>query len=193
MKDSRNRTAQKREYHRRPEVKKKRLQYQSLYRTRPEVKERKNARRRERRITDPQFAVLERCRNRIAIALRNKSKKAFLTEELLGAPVAEVVVWLQNQFTDGMTWELLETGRIHIDHIIPVSLFDLTNEDAQKVAFNYKNLQPLWAEDNLIKGDHVSPEDVRRFYSLFGSAGGLLISSLEVCAYNEAKSNSRFS
>ena len=38
------------------------------------------------------------------------------------------------------------------DHVRPCSLFDLTDLEEQKKCFNFKNLQPLWAEENLSKG-----------------------------------------
>lgn len=40
----------------------------------------------------------------------------------------------------------------HIDHIKPCASFDLSKSKEQLKCFNYKNLQPLWAEDNLSKG-----------------------------------------
>ena len=43
-------------------------------------------------------------------------------------------------------------GKWHIDHIIPLCSFDLTNINEFKIAVNYMNLQPLWAIDNLKKG-----------------------------------------
>ena len=43
----------------------------------------------------------------------------------------------------------------HVDHIVPCSSFDLTSEKQQRICFNYKNLQPLWADENLRKSDRI--------------------------------------
>jgi hypothetical protein len=56
-------------------------------------------------------------------------------------------------FTEGMSWD--NYGEWHIDHILPCSSFDLADIEQQKICFNYKNLQPLWAEDNLRKGAKI--------------------------------------
>lgn len=39
----------------------------------------------------------------------------------------------------------------NIDHIRPCSSFDLTKTKEQYKCFNYTNLQPLWAKENLVK------------------------------------------
>jgi hypothetical protein len=71
----------------------------------------------------------------------------------LGCTIEEFKIYLENKFQEGMSWENYGMFGWHIDHIKPVSLFDLNNEKQLKECWNYKNLQPLWANDNLIKGN----------------------------------------
>ena len=54
-----------------------------------------------------------------------------------------------------MSWSAYLENLIHIDHIIPCSSFDLTKEEEQRKCFHYSNLQPLWARDNIIKGNKI--------------------------------------
>jgi len=54
-------------------------------------------------------------------------------------------------FLENMSWD--NYGNWHIDHIIPISSFNLENVEEQKICFNYKNTQPLWAIDNLKKSN----------------------------------------
>lgn len=50
-----------------------------------------------------------------------------------------------------MTWENYGFYTWHIDHIRPCASFDLSDPEQQKICFNYKNMQPLWAHENLSK------------------------------------------
>jgi hypothetical protein len=50
-----------------------------------------------------------------------------------------------------MNWENRGMFGWHIDHIKPVNTFDLTDEKQLKECWNYKNLRPLWAKDNLTR------------------------------------------
>lgn len=109
-------------------------------------------RRVERYHTDEQFNISIKLRRRIHMAIRNQyTEKAVGTIELLGCSFADVKKHIESKFTEGMTWEKLFTGEIHIDHIRPCASFDLTDADQQKECFHYTNLQPLWARDNLSK------------------------------------------
>ena len=57
----------------------------------------------------------------------------------------------------GMSWSNYGKGKDKwtMDHIIPVSSFDLSNPEGQKKAFNYSNLQAMWYLDNLSKGARI--------------------------------------
>ena len=54
---------------------------------------------------------------------------------------------------ENMTWD--NYGKWHIDHIVPLSYFDLLKEVQVKTACQYTNLQPLWAQENLSKGSRL--------------------------------------
>ena len=44
----------------------------------------------------------------------------------------------------------------HLDHIIPCSYFDMTNDEHLMVCFNWRNIRPLWGKDNIKRQDNVS-------------------------------------
>jgi len=106
---------------------------------------------RERRRTNPSFRILDNLRSRMLHALKGKNKSAS-TMNLLGVKNIEIV-WqrLESLFQDGMTRE--NHGVWHIDHITPCTAFDLTDPEQQEKCFHYTNLQPLWALDNIKKGN----------------------------------------
>ncbi len=56
---------------------------------------------------------------------------------------------------DTMTWDNYGLYGWHIDHIKPLASFDLTDREQFLEACHYTNLQPLWAEENLSKGNKI--------------------------------------
>lgn len=102
--------------------------------------------------TDINFKISCTYRTRIWEALKNNKKFGDL-EELLGCTIEELKIHLSKQFQSGMTLD--NYGEWHIDHIIPCSFFNQKDYTEQKICFHYSNLQPLWAKDNLSKGDRV--------------------------------------
>ena len=78
-----------------------------------------------------------------------------LTQELLGCSRDKFLQHLESQFTKGMNWENYGLKGWHVDHIIPLSSYDLTNEGEVKKACHFTNLQPLWWFDNLEKGNKI--------------------------------------
>ncbi len=92
--------------------------------------------------------------SRIRKALKaNKTIKSERTLFLLGCDLDWLKAWLEVQFQPGMSWENYGHGGWHVDHIRPCATFDLVNEIEQRRCFHWTNLQPLWAIDNLSKGD----------------------------------------
>ena len=73
----------------------------------------------------------------------------------MGLSKEEVVIYLESKFTNGMTWGKFLDGKIHIDHIKPMSSFNLHNENELKRCMHHTNLQPLWARDNIRKGNKI--------------------------------------
>lgn len=66
--------------------------------------------------------------------------------ELLGCSLKTFKRHLESQFKDGMCWD--NYGEWHIDHIKPLMNFDMSKKGQQRVAFNYKNTRPMWADEN---------------------------------------------
>lgn len=73
-------------------------------------------------------------------------------QQRLGYSISDLRLHLENQFTDGMSWEAFAAGDIHIDHIIPQRMFELSDDTQWRRCWALENLQPLWAVDNLFKG-----------------------------------------
>lgn len=115
-----------------------------------------------KRKTDPVFALVCLVRNRTFLALQKQNaSKCARTLALLGCTAAKLCDHIQSLFAPGMAWE--NRGEWHIDHIIPLSKFDLRDREQQAAAFHYTNLQPLWAEDNLRKSTKVPGQNLFGF------------------------------
>jgi hypothetical protein len=107
-----------------------------------------------RAATEVAFKLKGVLRARVRAAIANSGgQKSHKTMHLVGCTVQHMRQHLEQQFTEGMSWD--NHGDWHIDHIIPCAAFDLSDDQQQLRCFNYTNLQPLWAVDNLSKGDRI--------------------------------------
>ena len=102
--------------------------------------------------TDPKYNITKRIRGSLRNSLKEIRKNA-PTFTLLGYTPIELVKHLESQFQDGMSWDNMNEW--HIDHIRPVASFnyDSTEHPDFKKCWALNNLQPLWAADNIRKGD----------------------------------------
>lgn len=109
-----------------------------------------------RKSIDPTFKLTRQLRSRLAIAVRrqlHKGHRGASAVKDVGCSMANLIVHIEQQFQPGMSWD--NYGKWHIDHIKPLSSFDLTDEVQCGAACHFSNLQPLWAADNIRKLNHT--------------------------------------
>jgi len=82
--------------------------------------------------------------------------------------------WFQFCFYDELTTE--NYGKVwHIDHVIPVDKFDLTNDSEREICFSWYNTSPLKKEDNLRKNKKILKEQIQRHYDNLKKFGNGII------------------
>jgi hypothetical protein len=81
--------------------------------------------------------------------------KEMRTDEYLGCNIETFREHISKQFAPGMSWE--NHGKWHIDHIIPLAypgeLGGPPTMEETIARLHYTNTQPLWAGDNIAKGN----------------------------------------
>lgn len=125
-----------------------------------EHREEISERRKYRKKTDPNFKITCNLRIRLNKAINNNQKSGSAVKDL-GCSIEELRQYLEKQFYPNsetgemMSWENYGKTGWHIDHVIPLSSFNLEDKEQFLKACNYTNLQPLWAKDNLEKTDKL--------------------------------------
>lgn len=101
----------------------------------------------------------------LAMALRRRLREALLRYTPgskvgsfvgdLGCTLGEFRDYIESKFQPGMTWENRGQNGWHLDHIIPLASFNLSDRSEFVKASHFTNYQPLWAVDNYRKGDSM--------------------------------------
>jgi hypothetical protein len=141
--DSERKQAYDREYHRRTREKNRtRIRaYQRKYRS------------------DTTRHIAHNLRNRLSKFIKKRSGRSS-TESLLGCTFEEFRNYIEAQFIRGINWKNYGS-HWHLDHIIPVTAFDLGNPEHLKRCFHFSNLRPLPARENLSKGSKITDPQLR--------------------------------
>jgi hypothetical protein len=106
---------------------------------------------------DPNEKFKRYIRTRIYNCLKNHNKTKH-SIDYLGCTTLEYSNYIFNYNPNynldnyGNTW--------HIDHVIPISKFDLNNQEEQLVAFNWRNTMPLSSRENLSKNNKIIKKQV---------------------------------
>jgi hypothetical protein len=110
---------------------------------------------------DEPLAKLKRIiRSRIFSALKAKNKH---TIEYLGCSVDNYLNWLHYNDKNytlenrGVEW--------HIDHVIPLSKFNLEDEEEQLIAFNWRNTMALSPKENLQKNNKIIQSQIEEHFN----------------------------
>jgi hypothetical protein len=111
---------------------------------------------------------LSNVKNKIAMNLRRRTR-SFLHSgkgwsELLDCNFDHFMKWLKFNFDkeDGdMTLE--NYGKVwEMDHVNPLSKFDMENKDDVKIAFNWQNILPALCSHNKEKNNKILKEDIEK-------------------------------
>lgn len=106
--------------------------------------------------TDILFRLKCIIRRRTRNALKGKIKNISVTKNI-GCSIECLKIYLESKFYNNpitkekMTWDNYGYSGWHIDHIVPLSNFNLTVPSEMKLACHYTNPQPLWAQDHINK------------------------------------------
>jgi hypothetical protein len=104
----------------------------------------------ERRKVDPQYRMIRSIRKRTRRAL-NGASKSQTTKQLLGIDFEKFTKWIEFQLPVGYTMDDVATKKVHLDHVIPLSSFNLLDEEELQKACSWINIQPLESTKNLQK------------------------------------------
>ena len=89
---------------------------------------------------------------RCVISCKTTKKQPSL--KYLGCTIQELREHIENQFTEGMSWDkLINTSEIVLDHhYVPVCWVNPKREEELYIVQYYKNIKPMWEKDNAAKG-----------------------------------------
>lgn len=153
-------------YNAQPEVKARTKVYKTAYRKTQKCKDAVNAKRREYRKDPTDYRTIKHNMSKAiqrAVKGQGGTKKGS-TVEILGLSIQEFKRYFETKFDKTMSWE--NRASFHIDHIVPVAVFDLDNPIEEKIAWHHTNLQPLSPDDNISKADTLPTDYNHEVYIL---------------------------
>jgi len=111
---------------------------------------------RNRKASDPLYKLISNFRTAIYTVLKesNVDKYGHYFDVLQYTP-EELIIHLEKQFKDDMTWD--NYGIWHVDHKLPITSFDIQemgDEEFMK-CWCLDNLQPMWGEENIRKSNKL--------------------------------------
>jgi hypothetical protein len=109
-----------------------------------------------RKDTDPLYKLISNFRTAIYQVLKeNRVDKNQSYFDVLQYTPEQLIVHLEKQFTEGITWE--NYGEWHVDHKQPISSFNIQEMGDSEFmkCWSLENLQPMWGEENIRKSNKI--------------------------------------
>lgn len=133
-------------------IKEKKRQYYSINKS--SIINRTSIYNKQKLSNDINYKIAKNLRTRLYCAIKNGQKAGSAVKDL-GCSIEDFKTHIESLWQPNMNWSNWNQTGWHIDHIVPLASFDLTNEEEFKKACHYTNLQPLWAEENYEKSDNI--------------------------------------
>jgi len=108
--------------------------------------------RRNRIKQDPNLRLIRAQRNYVYKCLTKFKNKNKCSLQYLNCDLTHLKKWIEYQFDHDMSWDNYGTLWT-VDHVLPLSQFNLLNASEQYIAFDWKNLQP--SKTNFQKSDKI--------------------------------------
>lgn len=109
------------------------------------------------RIANPSYRI----KKSLAARLRTVLRKNDTTMNYIGCTIQFLREWLEYNFTKDMSWD--NYGDYwSIDHVVPVSTFDLTNEEQKYQCWNWTNLYPVKISYNCSKKNKICNVQIQK-------------------------------
>ena len=114
---------------------------------------------------DPKYKLHKLVRSRIHDFLKkNNEIKSKHTCEYLGCTREEYIKWL---LYNSKNYTIENHGKEwHIDHVIPLSRFNLDKKEDVDLAFNWRNTMPLSVKENLSKNNKILLPQIKQHIKL---------------------------
>ena len=110
-----------------------------------------------KRKNDPQFKMILNLRGRLGKLVREYKNNGRIVKQgssikMIGVPMEDFIYYIEEQWVVGyMNWD--NHGEVwELDHIVPISSYDLTIEKQLQECFYYTNYQPLFKLTTIIDG-----------------------------------------
>ena len=120
------------------------------------IREVKRTYEKTRKHNDPLYKLISNFRTAVYQVLKenNVDKNRHYFEILKYTP-DELIIHLEEKFTDEMSWD--NYGIWHVDHIRPISSFNIQEigDESFMECWSLNNLQPLWGDENIRKSNKM--------------------------------------